>query len=136
MDIEFYNIVLRDMKVYNDKIAQNYGNVIVQFPTKNTTYPHTVFSEIRNVANPNYNSCHDKVASIGYRVDIYAKSKGNVDKQTIARKLAKEIDNYLTNYVGLTQISWNVIELENDSSIYHIIITYSGNLHENRRRII
>ena len=67
--------------------------------------------------------------------DIYAKTKGSVSKQIIARKIAQEVDNYLTN-VGLTRASFNVSDLENDSSIYHIIMTYSGNLYENRRRFI
>ena len=136
MDIDFYEIVLRDMKLYNSKLEQNYGNVISKYPTKDTTFPNTIFNEIRNVANPTYNTCHDKVSSMGYSVRISAKTKGNVDKQTIARKIAKHIDNYLTNYVGLKQVSWNANENVNDSSIYEIIITYSGNLHENRRRII
>jgi hypothetical protein len=45
------------------------------------------------------------------------------------------VDKYLTG-IALTRISFNVSELENDASTYHIIMTYSGNLHENRRRLI
>ena len=135
MDILAYEYMLQGLKDYNSAIEQNYGNVIVPYPTINSTYPHTVFEEIRNIANPNYNSYYDRVASVGYRVDIYAKTKGSVSKQIIARKIAQEVDNYLTN-VGLTRVSFNVSELENDNSIYHIIMTYSGNLHENRRKLI
>jgi adenine-specific DNA methylase len=135
MDILTYDYLLNGLKEYNKEIDQNYGNVVVPFPTTNTTYPTTVFEEIRNVANQNYNSCYERLASVGYRADIYAKTKGSVSKQIIARKIAQEVDEYLTN-VGLTRVSFNVSELENDSSIYHIIMTYSGNLHENRRRFI
>ena len=135
MDIFAYDYMLQGLKDYNATIEQNYGNVVVATPPTNPTYPLTVFDEIRNVANPNYNSCYERVASVGYRADIYAKTKGSVSKQTIARKIAQEVDKYLTN-VGLTRVSFNVSELENDSSIYHIIITYSGNLHENRRKLI
>lgn len=136
MDIQAYSYILNGLKEYNSKLDKNYGNVVVAYPTKNTTYPHTVFDEVRNVANRSYNTPYDKVASVGYRADIYAQTKGNVTKQEIARFIAKEVDNYLTNYVGLLQVSYNVSELENDSSIYHIILTYSGNLYENRRRMI
>ena len=135
MDILAYDYMLQGLKDYNATIEQNYGNVVVATPPTNPTYPLTVFDEIRNVANPNYNSCYDRVASVGYRSDIYAKTKGSVSKQIIARRIAQEVDRYLTN-VGLTRVSFNVSELENDSSIYHIIITYSGNLHENRRKLI
>lgn len=135
MDILAYEYMLQGLKDYNATIEQNYGNVVVSTPPTNPTYPLTVFDEIRNVANPNYNSCYERVASVGYRADIYAKTKGSVSKQIIARRIAQEVDRYLTN-VGLTRVSFNVSELENDSSIYHIIITYSGNLHENRRKLI
>ena len=135
MDIFAYDYMLQGLKDYNATIEQNYGNVIIATAPTNPTYPLTIFDEIRNVANPNYNSCYDRVASVGYRADIYAKTKGSVSKQIIARKIAQEVDRYLTN-VGLTRVSFNVSELENDSSIYHIIITYSGNLHENRRKLI
>ena len=135
MDILAYEYMLQGLKDYNATIEQNYGNVVVATPPTNPTYPLTVFDEIRNVANPNYNSCYERVASVGYRADIYAKTKGSVTKQIIARKIAQEVDRYLTN-VGLTRVSFNVSELENDSSIYHIIMTYSGNLHENRRNLI
>lgn len=135
MDIFAYDYMLQGLKDYNATIEQNYGNVVVATPPANPTYPLTIFDEIRNVSNVNYNSSYDRVASVGYRADIYAKTKGSVTKQTIARKIAQEVDKYLTN-VGLTRVSFNVSELENDSSIYHIIMTYSGNLHENRRKLI
>ena len=135
MDILAYEYILQGLKDYNATIEQNYGNVVVATPPNNPTYPLTVFDEIRNIANPNYNSCYERVASVGYRADIYAKTKGSVSKQIIARRIAQEVDRYLTN-VGLTRVSFNVSELENDNSIYHIIMTYSGNLHENRRNLI
>jgi hypothetical protein len=135
MDILAYEYMLQGLKDYNATIEQNYGNVVVATPPTNPTYPLTVFDEIRNVANPNYNGCFERVSSVGYRADIYAKTKGSVSKQIIARRIAQEVDRYLTN-VGLTRVSFNVSELENDSSIYHIITTYSGNLQEFRRKLI
>lgn len=135
MDIYAYDYMLQGLRDCNDKATENYGNVIVKFPTKNTTYPHTQFEEIRNVANPRYNTCHERVASVGYRVDIFAKTKGEIDKQTIARICAEISDRYLSG-IGLTRISYNANESLNDSSIYQIIMTYSGNLDEKRRRLI
>lgn len=135
MDILAYEYMLQGLKDYNATIEQNYGNVVVATPPTNPTFPLTVFDEIRNVANPNYNGCFERVASVGYRADIYAKTKGSVTKQIIARRIAQEVDKYLTN-VGLTRVSFNVSELENDNSIYHIIMTYSGNLQEFRRKLI
>lgn len=135
MDIYAYDYMLQGLKDYNASVAKNYGNVIVKYPTRDTTYPHTALSEIRNVANPSYNTCHERVASVGYSVRIYAKTKGNKDKQTIAREIALICDNYLSG-IGLTRISFNANESINDNSLYEIIMTYSGNLYENRRKFI
>ena len=45
------------------------------------------------------------------------------------------VDEYLSAF-HLTRISYNANESLNDNSIYEIIMTYSGNLHENRRKFI
>lgn len=136
MDILAYEYILQGLKDFNESCGKPYKHEIVTYPTKDTKYPLTIFEEIRNVANPRYNTCFERVASVGYRADIYAKSMGTkTDKRTIARECAELVDKYLTD-IGLTRISFNVSELENDGSIYHIIMTYSGNLLENRRKII
>lgn len=135
MDIQIYEDIFYGLKEYNSKLFKNYGNVIRNSTKTSTEYPYTTFQEIRNVANSRYNTRYDKVSSIGYRVDIYAKTKGTIDREMIARKLMKDIDDYLTYSVGLTQVSYNIDPSENDDSIYHIITTYVANLHENRRKI-
>jgi hypothetical protein len=135
MDILAYEYMLQGLREYNDSKGNPRGSTVVPYSTKDTSYPFTVFEEIRNTANPLYNTCHDRVASVGYRVDVYAKTKGNITKQQIARECAQVADEYLTA-IGLERISFNVIEEGQDGVIYHVIMTYSGNLHENRRKLI
>lgn len=135
MDILAYDYILSGLKDYIDLRKNPRGNVVVPYPTTDTKYPYTVFEEIRNVANPLYNTCFERVSSVGYRADIYAKKKGNITRQQIARECAHDVDNYLTN-IGLLRESFNVSDMEDDGSVYHIIMTYSGNLHENRRKFI
>jgi hypothetical protein len=134
MDILIYENLLQSLKSYNSTI-KNYGNEVVRLPPTNPVYPLTIFTEIRNVANPSFNSCFDRIASVGYRLDIYAKTKGNITKDRIAREIAELMDRYLTN-IGLLRVSFNISELENDSSIFHIIMTYSGNVSEYRKILI
>lgn len=135
MDILAYDYMLEGLRNHNSKATKNYGNVVVKYATTDTTFPHTVFKEIRNVANRNFNSCYDKLSSLGYIVRIYAKTKGKIDKETIARRIAKIMDEYLSA-INLTRISFNATESLNDNSTFEIIMTYSGNLHENRRNFI
>ena len=135
MDILAYHYLHKGLEGFNEKSGKPHGNAVVHYATANPTYPYTVFDEIRNVANPSYNSCFERVSSTGYVVRIYAKTKGKIDKQTIAREVAQMADKYLSS-VNLTRVSYNANESVNDNSIYEIIMTYSGNLHENRRIFI
>lgn len=135
MDILAYEKLQEGLIDFNEKSGKPYGNVIVPYPTTNSTYPHTVFDEIRNVSNASFNTNFDRVSSLGFVVRIYAKNKGKVDKKTIAREVAQMIDKYLSSF-KLNRISYNAHESINDNSIYEIIMTYSGNLHENRRKFI
>ena len=134
MDIIAYEDLKNGLKVFNDKMGKLHGNIIVSYPTSKTTYPHTVFDEIRNVATT-MDSDFERVASTGYSARIYAKTKGNIDKQTIAREVAQMVDKFLSSF-NLKRISFNANESMNDNSIYEIVMTYSGNLHENRRKFI
>lgn len=135
MDILAYEYLKKGMEAYNADNGKPHGNAIVGYAPKTPTYPLTIFSEIRNTANSAYNTCFERVASIGYSVRINAKTKGKVDKQTIARGIAQFIDRYLSSF-NLTRISYNENPSVNDDSIYEVIMTYSGNLHENRRKFI
>lgn len=136
MNIWIYDKILEGFIEYNSKHSkENYGNVVVPYPTTKTTYPHTVFNEVRNVST-NQNSCHDRISSLGYKVEIFAKTKGSIDKQTIARKLSKFADEFLTGFVGLKRVSFNVIPQLNDNSIYQITMMYESSFHENRAKFI
>ena len=134
MDIFAYEDLKEGLTRYNKSAGKPRGNEIVSLPPKEPTYPHTVFQEIRNVGT-NLNSDFERVSSVGYSARIYAKDKGKIDKQTIAREIAQMVDNYMRHF-KLTRISFNANESINDNSIFEIIMTYSGNLHENRRNFI
>lgn len=139
MDILVYDYIFEGMKSYNEKIGKPHGNSVLSSEPfmgkkeKEVSFPITIIKEIRNTAIRGFNSCHERLASVGYRVDIFAKTKGNVLKQKIAREIAQKMDEFMSDFVGLLRVSYNVSDLENDGTIYHIIMTYEGTLHENRR---
>lgn len=135
MDILAYEYLKEGLIDYNEKYGKPYGNAVVGKAPKTPTYPLTIFNEIRNVST-DLNSDYDRVASVGYSVKIEAKNKGTkVENQTIAREVAQFVNRYL-EYYKLKRISYNENTSVNDDSIYEIIMTYSGNLHENRRKFI
>jgi hypothetical protein len=135
MDILTYEYLKEGLKAYNEQNGKPYGNTVVGKAPKSPTYPLTILNEIRNVST-DLNSDYDRVASVGYSVKIEAKNKGTkVENQTVAREVAQFVNRYL-EYYNLKRISYNENTSVNDDSIYEIVMTYSGNLHENRRRFI
>ena len=140
MDIKTYDYIFEGLKNYNADKGKPYGNKVMQkppIPNKDNLvkYPITIISEIRNVANESFDSKFDRVANLGYKISVFAKRKGEVESLQIARELSKLANDYLTN-IGLKRVSYNDFDLENDGSIHAIIMTFSGNLHENTRRLI
>lgn len=135
MDIYAYDYLYEGLVDYNNKLGNPMGNSIVHFAPENPKFPLTVFNEIRNVSNELYNTDFDRVSNTGYVIRIYAKTKGNITKQEIARVISQIVDKYLS-YNGLLRTSYNSNESMNDNSIYEIIMTYTGKLHENRRKFI
>ena len=135
MDILTYEYLLQGLKDHNERVDNNYGNEILRLAPTEPKHPLTILREIRNSAT-NYNSCYERVSDVGYRADIYAKNKGKITRDIVARTIAQQVDEYLSG-IGLTRISKNENELiDEQGAYYHIILTYSGNLNEYRRKFI
>ena len=134
MDIQVYEDILQGLKDCNEKLGKPYGTAVVRYPTKDTTYPHCVFRETTNLANETYNGRFDKIATLGYALVVYAKQKNNTPKDRVAREVAKELNSYLTEVVGLRQVGYNYVPQINDNSTCSVVITYTAQLHENRQR--
>lgn len=135
MDILAYELLVKGLKDYNETMNKPFGNAVVSTPPSKPTYPLTIVGEIRNVSNARYNTCYDRVASVGYSIRIYATNKGKFEKIKIAREIAKMVDTYLSS-IGLNRTSYNVVDSLNDDALSEIVMTYTGNLHENRRNFI
>lgn len=135
MNIWIYDNILQGAKEYNSK-NKLYNNQVVGVAPLEPKYPLTVIDEVRNVSTRSYNTPYDKTTSNGYRVDVFAQDKGKKSKQEIAREIAQSINTYLCDYVGLHQVSYNVMPSVNDNSLYHITMMYEGTLHINRAKFI
>lgn len=134
MDIKVYEDILQGLKDYNESIEKPYSNAVVRYPTADTTYPHSVFRETANLVNQNYRGRFDRLATLGYSLVVYAKQKNKTPKDKVAREVAQQLNTYLTEVVGLTQVGYNYIPQMNDNSTCAVVITYTAQLHENRRR--
>jgi hypothetical protein len=136
MDIKANGELFNSLKLYNDGLQNNFGNKILDAPPlEKKVYPYTIFRTVRDVSKKGYNSCYGKVSSKGFKIDIYAQNKGSkYGKQEIAETIAENIDDFMS-FVGLERTSYNPL-LENEGTTLHIVLVYSGDLDEYRRRFI
>ena len=136
MDIYVYDDLLKGFRDYIKQKGTPYGVVVVEYSTSDTTYPHIIFDETRNTMLRRTNTPVDNVSSLAYTLDIFAKTideKNN--KKHVARQLANLCDEFFSHF-GLDRISFNSDFSVNESSTYHIVLNYAGNLLENRRKFI
>lgn len=138
MIIKMYDNLFQALKKYNDALPENYGNIIYDVPPRlpeslNTIFPLTIFQETNNISNSRFMAQGERVSTVGYSLNIYATNKGQILNQKIARELAEQLDNFLTS-CGLSSVSYNANLI--DENVYCIIITYYGNLYENKIQLI
>jgi hypothetical protein len=138
MDILAFKYLYEGLVEFNAQAKPNYGNEVLDEPpffgtNEKIVYPITIIQEIRNVAT-NYDFMHERVASVGYRVDILAQDKKKAHKQDIAREIAVMVNTYMSK-VGLKRVSYNY-EILYEGTTAHIIMTFSGSLNEYRRKFI
>ena len=137
MDIQIYEDIYNSLEKF---LATNessiYGASLVHYPSSKPTYPYVIFEEIRNQPVGNaFGEIPDRLANLGYAIKIYAKTKGSVSKMTIARNVAVVINEFLTQYVGIKQVSLNPDPNVADGELYGLIIMYNTNYYENKQQI-
>lgn len=135
MDIYASEYIFQGLKSYNEYKGKPYGNEVVDEEPLEPIYPLTIIQENRNVQNPNYRNPMELVSSIGFAIEIYAQNMGDKTKKQVAREISKLVDEYMST-IGFERSGFVPDGLVRDASLHRIIMTYTGNLHENTRRII
>ena len=131
MDIQANNELYNSLKKYNLGLTNNFGNTILDVPPVNPKFPFTLLQCIRDVSVSE--AKHGKISDKAYRLDIFAQDKGKFNRRLIAENIANQVDEFM-GYVGLKRVSYNFIDVEGEGALAHIILTYSANLDEYRRR--
>lgn len=138
MDINLYDMIKKGLKDYFSKLnlSKPYDVTIVGYEPSEPKYPLIVIDEVDNTPYENIQHYMQTVSSVSYKIDIYAETKGNIAKQTIARALMKYCDNYL-KCINLKQVSMNTFPNEGiNGKLYHIVLMYSNRFFENKQYFI
>lgn len=136
MDIMVYDEIFSGLEEFlKEKGAECHNPSLVHYASAKPTYPYVILEEVRNNEGRVYQGeIPDITSNLGYRVRIYAKTKGKVTKMQVARTVAKYVDWCLCSF-GLRQVSYNPDPLVADGDLFGIILMYNTNLYNNRRKI-
>jgi len=138
MNNEIFDAIYNGLSAFlteNNKSC--YSAKICSMPPANPTYPLVMFDEVRNVkSGHSFGEIPDKVSSLGYQADIYGKAKGTSNRRTVARAVATVVDSYLSDFVGLHRMSFNVTPVEAGGELYRITIMYDKKIYENKKSLI
>lgn len=138
MQTELYEEIKKGVQNYfaSVPLTKSYKPSIVGFAPSSPTYPLIVIDEVDNTPYQHMTHARQTVASVSYKIDIYAETKGNISKQQIARTLMKHCDDYCKN-IGLTQVSMNAFANDGtNGKLYHIILMYSARFFENKQYFV
>ena len=134
MNIIKYEELAEALESFVEKCGNPYNAKVTQVITKNTEFPVIRIVEIRNTTNQRANTYIQKVATVGYMVEIYAKNSNKILKSRIARELAQMVDNFMEAQ-RLIRMEYSSSDNE-QNSICRIVLTYMGTLDEYRNKFI
>ena len=148
MQTELYDEIKKGLSQYIESLKLQYPykpkpkkqgekvEQVVGFSPSEPSYPLIIIDEVDNTPYQNMSNYRQTVASVSYKVDIYAKTSGSITKQAIARTLAEHCNDYL-KCINLKQVSYNAFPNEGtNGAIYHITLMYSARYFENKQYFV
>lgn len=138
MQTELYEEIKKGLQDHfaSLELSKSYKPSVVGFEPSSPTYPLIIIDEVDNTPYQNMSHYRQTVASVSYKVDIYAETKGSITKQQIARTLMKHCDNYF-RCINLKQVSMNPFPNDGtNGKLYHIVLMYSARFFENKQYFV
>lgn len=138
MQTELYDDIKKGLQEHfaSLTLSKSYKPSVVGIEPSSPTYPLIIIDEADNTPYQNMDNFRQTVASVSYKVDIYAETKGSITKQQIARTIMKHCDGFC-RCAGLKQVSMNTFPNEGtNGKLYHIVLMYSARFFENKQYFV
>lgn len=148
MDITVYDKLYEALEIalneFNNK--SGFKANISSYSPDEPKYPLIIFTEVRNQPISRYTNYRDEISSLGYRVDIFAKTsvitlpnktKTTKNKQQICRNLMEFVVDFLQYKIGLRLISNNPFDsVGTQGELYQIVLVFQQNHNDKREMFI
>lgn len=134
MDITVYDKLYEAFEKALQRFSDKSGITvaIAHYAPSKPSYPLVVFSEVRNQPRTTFYSNRQRISSLGYKADIFAKTKGAKTKMDIAREIMQFTVDFFQTSIGLNLISNNNFEnVGTNGEIYQITLVFQQPYYEN-----
>lgn len=135
MDITVYDKLYEALNAaitdFNETVKYNVA--LAHYAPKSPQYPLILLSENRNVPLGRYYGSRERISSLGYTVEIYAKDKAPLSKQDICRQIMQFVVDFMQDKIGLPLISNNSFDREGtNGEIYRTVLVFQRSYYENK----
>jgi len=132
MDITLYDDLFNAVETY---LGNEYPSVkVVHYAPNDPKYPIVVLNESRNTPTYVARQRRQTAASMGYSFNIYASNVGTQTQQSIARIIAKKIDDFMFLLNGISRTSYNEFaNVDGQGKVYRVTMVYSMQYFENKK---
>lgn len=133
MDITVYDKIYEafELALKDFNTESGFNVAIAHYAPSKPTYPLIVLSEIRNQPHGKFYAYNEGISSMGYKVDIFAKTKAPYSKQDIARKIMRFAVDFMQRRIKLLHIGTGFFEnVGTNGELYEIALTFQQNFNE------
>lgn len=148
MDITVYDKLYEALETALQEFntASGFSANISPYSPDEPKYPLIILTEVRNQPQRFFYSRRESVSSLGYKIDIFAKTqivtkpdkkKEVVNKQQICRQLMQFITDFMQINIGLNLISNNSFDsVGTQGELYQITLVFQQDYLENKEMFL
>lgn len=139
MDITVYDKLYEAVeKAITDFNAKSgYKVALAHYAPNSPQYPLVMLYENRNQPLTRYYGSRERISSLGYTVEIYAKTVKGKTKQQVAREIMQFVVDFMQNEIKIGLISNNEFDsTDQKREIYRIVLVFQRPFYENKETFI
>ena len=139
MDITVYDKLYEalDAAITDFNSTAKYKVALAHYAPNSPQYPLVVLYENRNQPYGRYSGSRERISSLGYTVEIYAKTKAPFTKQDICRQIMQFVVDFMQNKIGIGLISNNSFDnVGTQGELYRIVLVFQRPFYENKEHFI
>lgn len=132
---KLYEAVEKAITEFNK--TTGYKVAFAHYAPNSPQYPLVMLYENINQPRGGYRGSRERISTLGYTVEIYAKTAKGKTKQTICREIMQFIVDFMQDEIGIGLISNNSFDnVGTQGELYRIVLVFQRPFFENKETFI